>query len=105
MYRGKRMFKDGLRDGHEWMMLREVQIVGKKFLHRQCRRCWRDFVMPPDVKEWIAVHVGVFSFDFLDDEVNRKWRLERCPGRQFRGEFNDIRVFRDAKLPKSKANQ
>ena len=99
------MVNDSLPDGHEWIMRREVKIGGQTFFHRQCRRCWRDFVTLPDLKEWIAVHVGVFTFDFLDDEINRKWLSESCPGRQLPDELNDIRSFGRRKSSKADTDQ
>jgi hypothetical protein len=76
---------------HRWSR-RQVQIDGRTFFHRQCLVCRRDFARPSDDGEWRAVHVGVLSLDFLDDETTRRWVSEDCPGRQLPGEQNSERI-------------
>jgi hypothetical protein len=43
-------------------------------------------------REWRAVHVGVLSLDFLDDETTERWVSEDCPGRPLPGEQNSERI-------------
>jgi hypothetical protein len=73
--------------GHVWSY-REVQIKGKAYAHRQCRKCGRDFVMLPGSARWTAVHVGVFEFVPLEDDTNSRWMSQLCPGRPLPGERN-----------------
>ena len=61
---------------HDLLHDRDVTIVGETFLHRWCERCRRDFVIPPGGTSWIAVHVGMFDFKFLDQQINNRWLLE-----------------------------
>ena len=75
---------------HHWVR-RKVQIEGKTVFHRQCIACRRDFVFDSDVRCWRAVHVGLLGFDFLDEEISRRWLSEECPGHELPEEINDLR--------------
>ena len=50
-----------------------------------------------DNGEWRAVHVGVLSFDFLNDETAQRWVSEDSPGRPLSGEANDERTGQEEK--------
>jgi hypothetical protein len=76
---------------HHWMR-RKLTIKGKTVFHRQCLVCGRDFIIDCPAEGWRAVHVGLLDFDFLDEETNRRWIFEDCPGRQLPEEANDRRV-------------
>jgi hypothetical protein len=76
---------------HSWLR-RQVQIDGRTFIHRRCLVCRRDFARPSDEGGWRAVHVGVLSFDFLDDEITQRWVSEICPGRPLPGEQDSKHV-------------
>jgi len=69
---------------HLWAE-QQVSIRGRTFFHRQCQVCDRDFVRSLDDGEWRAVHVGVLSLDFLDDETTQRWVSEDCPGSPLQG--------------------
>jgi hypothetical protein len=76
---------------HMWSEQR-VSIKGRPFLHRRCQICERDFAKLLVEEEWRAVHVGVLSLDFLDDETTQRWVSEDCPGRPLPGEENCGRI-------------
>jgi len=76
---------------HSWSR-RQIQIDGRSFFHRQCLVCRRSFARPTDDPEWRAVHVGVLSLDFLDDETTERWMSETCTGRALSGEANGERI-------------
>jgi len=76
---------------HDWSE-QEVQIDGCTFFHRQCQVCLRDFARSSRDEEWRAVHVGVLKFDFLEDEITRRWVSEDCPGHPQPGEGNEERI-------------
>jgi hypothetical protein len=65
---------------HDLVPDQEVKVVGQTYKQRRCERCRRNFVIPPGGREWRAVYVGVFEFTLLDDETNRRWLSEQCPG-------------------------
>lgn len=77
-----------LADSHDWHR-RNVVVNGNPVFHRQCRTCRRDFVMAADAGCWRAVHIGLLRFDFLDEETNRRWVSEDCPGWQIAEDIND----------------
>jgi hypothetical protein len=72
------MTNDHLSDSHQWVH-RKVEIDGKTLFHRQCTACGRDFVMGAETGGWRAVHVGLFEFDFLDEETDERWVSAECP--------------------------
>jgi hypothetical protein len=76
---------------HRWSE-QKVSIKGRPFLHRRCQICERDFARPLVEKKWQAVHVGVLSLDFLDDEITQRWVSEDCPGHPLSGEANSERI-------------
>src|SRR5262249_25763574 len=76
---------------HLWSEQR-VSIKGRPFFHRRCQICERDFARPLVEEEWRAVHVGVLSLDFLDDETTQRWVSEDCPGRPLPEEANSRRI-------------
>jgi len=85
------MARNHLSTTHLWSEQR-VSIKGRPFLHRRCQICERDFARALVEEEWQAVHVGVLSLDFLDDEATQRWVSEDCPGRPLPGEQNSERV-------------
>ena len=86
------MAPNHLSNTHQWAK-QEVSIKGRQFLHRRCQICERDFARALGEEEiWRAVHVGVLSFDFLDDEITQRWVSEDCPGRPLPGGANSERV-------------
>src|SRR5438270_3102056 len=79
-------------DSHDWAR-REVEVGTRRFFHRQCRKCGRDFVMSADDGEdWRAVHVQLTSFVDLDDATNARWLSEECPGHRLPEDNNDRRT-------------
>jgi hypothetical protein len=81
-----------LSGSHHWAR-RKVRIGGKTFFHRQCIACRRDFVISGSTGGWQAAHIGLLGFDFLDEQTNRKWVSNECPGRQIPHEINDLRMM------------
>ena len=71
------MARDSFATSHDWE-LRRLSLSGVQFLHRRCRRCARDFATTADKIVWRAVHVGIFEFIFLGDEVTARWIEEQC---------------------------
>ena len=85
------MAQDDLSTTHRWSE-QKVSIKGRPFLHRRCQICERDFARLLVETKWQAVHVGVLSLDFLDDEITQRWVSQDCPGRPLLGEANSERV-------------
>jgi hypothetical protein len=85
------MSRDLVSNNHLWSE-QKVSIKGRPFLHRRCQVCERDFARAVVEREWRAVHVGVLSLDFLDDETTQRWVSEDCPGRPLPGEQNCKRI-------------
>jgi hypothetical protein len=79
-----------LANSHQWVR-RRVSVNGKLFYHRQCSVCRRDFVMAADTGYWKSAHIGLLGFDFLNEETDRSWLSEECPGRPLAAEINDLR--------------
>jgi hypothetical protein len=67
------------------------QTGGSIFLYQHCITCGRDFVKRIDAAEWSAAHVGIFSFNLLDEFISRRWLCEKCPGKALAAELNDVR--------------
>jgi|GraSoiStandDraft_43_1057313.scaffolds.fasta_scaffold1972918_1 hypothetical protein len=86
-----------LSDSHRWIG-RKLNLSGQTMFHRQCIACRRDFVMSAGTGGWRAVHVGLFGFDFLDEETTHQWTLGECPGEELSDEINDRRGQRDVSL-------
>src|SRR5262249_30455171 len=85
------MARNHLSTTHLWSEQR-VSIKGRPFLHRRCQICERDFARALVEEEWQAVHVGVLSLDFLDDEATQRWGSKACPGRPLPGKKNSKRA-------------
>lgn len=69
-------------NSHQWSSTkpRQVEIEPDKPLRQyHCSRCGRDFVESLSGERW-AVHVSVFSFRRLPDQVRKQWLSEKCPG-------------------------
>jgi hypothetical protein len=64
---------------HDWE-LRNLRLDEVLYSHRYCRRCGRSFVKTAADTRWRAVHVGIFQFLPLEDEINDRWVNEKCPG-------------------------
>jgi len=67
---------------HDWIS-RSLEIVANKPIAQQtCRKCWRSFVDESEgsIGRWYAVHVSVFKFQRLADEVTSRWLSQECPG-------------------------
>jgi hypothetical protein len=77
---------------HRWIC-RKVEIEREFVRHRHCVACGRDFVWDADREGWRAVHVSLLRFDFLDEEISRRWLAEECPGRRLPEEINDRRMM------------
>jgi hypothetical protein len=67
---------------HDWIS-RSLEIApGKPLAQRICRKCGRAFLDESEgsTGRWYAVHVSVFEFYRLADEVTRRWLSQGCPG-------------------------
>ena len=76
---------------HLWSQ-RKVSVKGRPFFHRRCEICGRDLARALIERKWRAIHVGLLSLDFLDDETSQRWVSEDCPGRPLPGEANNERI-------------
>ena len=85
------MNKEATALGHMWRV-RELRLGEQTYLHRHCLRCQRDLVLQRGSREWNAVHVGAFRFDYLDEATSIKWRTDDCPGETLAGEANRDRI-------------
>ena len=85
------MARNHLSTTHLWSEQR-VSIKGRPFLHRRCQICERDFARALVEEEWQAVHVGVLSLDFLDDEATQRWVSEDCPGHRLPADEDSERI-------------
>jgi hypothetical protein len=83
--------------GHEWHQ-EQIEIHGEAWSHLRCYNCGRDFAKGPGIRQWTAVHVGVFGFDPLEDEVNSRWLTELCPGGRLPEDANALRVWKTNRL-------
>ena len=79
MRKFKELRKIFLDKGHQWEE-RTVRLADATVLHRQCRRCLRNFVLWETEAGWRAVHVGALQFIPVDELTNALWLTERCPG-------------------------
>lgn len=67
---------------HDWIS-RSLEIApGKPLAQRVCRSCGRAFLDESEgfTGRWYAVHVSVFKFYRLADEVTSRWLSQECPG-------------------------
>jgi hypothetical protein len=85
-------------DGHRWGE-RELKLQGNSFVHRHCLWCSRDFVMRRGSAQWDAVHVGIFAFSRLEDDVNHRWLSEPCPRRELPEDRNELRALKFERSP------
>jgi hypothetical protein len=65
---------------HDWISRRLEIAPGKPLAQQTCRICARSFVDESSAGRWFAVHVSVFTFHRLTDEVTSRWLSEDCPG-------------------------
>jgi hypothetical protein len=79
-------------DTHLWVS-RTVEIEhGCPLIQQICRSCGRNFVDEIHSGERYAVHVAVFKFDRLADEVTARWLCEPCPRARMRSDEIDERT-------------
>lgn len=85
---------------HKWTSVRgrSLTIAGKLLRQFKCRRCRRDFVQETVSGERYAVHVSIFDFDRLADEVTNRWLNQPCPHTAPRSDDDD-RLTRRAAAP------
>jgi hypothetical protein len=78
--------------GHQWLQRRPRHFElesGESVFQRRCTQCGRDFVidMPSGARH--AVHVSIFSFHQLHDDVTQRWLGEPCPGERVLSDDGD----------------
>jgi hypothetical protein len=85
---------------HKWTSVRgrSLAIAGKTLRQFKCRHCRRDFVQETGSGERYAVHVSMFGFDRLADEVTDRWLKQPCPHTAPRSDDDD-RLTRHAAAP------
>ena len=83
---------------HKWISTRgrSLDIKGKSLRHFKCRHCRRDFVEEAVSGERYAVHVSIFDFDRLADEVSARWLNQPCLHTAPRSDDDDRLTRRDA---------
>jgi hypothetical protein len=66
--------------GHELVLDRKAMVAGEAYKQQRCERSPARFRDNTGTSEWTGVHVGLLGFILLDDETNRRWLSEECPG-------------------------
>jgi hypothetical protein len=64
---------------HDWTSRSLELVPGHRLIHYDCRECGRAFVDEYSTGERYAVHVSIFIFHRLSDEVTARWLSEGCP--------------------------
>jgi len=67
---------------HCWIGRRLVLAPGQPLIQRVCNDCARAFVDECSTGERYAVHVSIFKFHRLSDEVTSRWLSEQCPAQR-----------------------
>jgi hypothetical protein len=78
-------------NSHDWISRRLEVAPGKPLAQQTCRKCGRSFVDESEgsIGRWYAVHVSVFKFLRLADEVTSRWLFQDCPGARLRADEVD----------------
>jgi hypothetical protein len=63
---------------HDWTSRSLELVPGHRLIQYGCRECGRTFVDEYSTGERYAVHVSVFIFHRLSDEVTARWLSEAC---------------------------
>ena len=64
---------------HDWVSRSLELVPGHRLIQYGCRECGRTFVDEYSTGERYAVHVSVFIFHRLSDDVTARWLSEACP--------------------------
>jgi hypothetical protein len=105
---------DGTSGKHQWLERREPHFkneLGEAVIQHQCERCGRDIVTVLSSGSRHAVHVSIFCFYTLDDEVTARWLTEPCPGKRLPRDDDDRQVAISSSLtlspqpPESRENR
>lgn len=64
---------------HDWSSRRLKRVTGEMLIQQDCRECGRAFVDECSTGERYAVHVSIFKFYRLSDEVTSRWLSDECP--------------------------
>lgn len=64
---------------HIWISHHLELVPGAPLILQVCRECGRAFVDECSTGERYAVHVSIFKFHRLSDEVTARWLSEKCP--------------------------
>jgi hypothetical protein len=67
---------------HDWDSRSLELVPGHLLVQRGCRECGRAFVDECSTGERYAVHVSVFTFHRLSNEVTARWLSEVCPAKR-----------------------
>jgi hypothetical protein len=90
---------DGTSGKHQWLERREPHFkteLGEAVIQHQCVRCGRDIVTVLSSGSRHAVHVSIFCFYPLDDEVTERWLTEPCPGKRLPRDDDDRQVAKSS---------
>ncbi len=77
---------------HRWLerKARHFELdSGQSIFQRRCTRCGRDFVVDRSSGARHAIHVSIFIFNLLHDEVTERWLREPCPGKRLPSDDGD----------------
>jgi hypothetical protein len=90
-YQGAKMSDDQYAGGdHQWVQPRHFELEsGHSISQTHCIRCGRHFVFDTSSGTRHAVHVSIFSFARLSDEVTERWLYEPCPGKRLPSDDGD----------------
>ena len=67
---------------HCWIGRRLELVPGQPLIQWVCNDCARAFVDECSTTERYAVHVSIFKFHRLSDEVTSRWLSENCPAQR-----------------------
>lgn len=67
---------------HDWISRPLKLVPNEPLIQQGCRECDRAFVDECLTGDRYAVHVSVFKFHRLSDEVTSRWLSEKCPAQR-----------------------
>lgn len=74
---------------HCWIGRRLELVLGQPLDNWVCHECARAFVDECSTGERYAVHVAIFGFNRLSDEVTSRWLSEKCPAEWLKADEAD----------------
>jgi hypothetical protein len=86
---------------HVWTTRRLELAPGQPLTQQVCRECGRAFVDECSTGKRYAVHVSIFKFHRLCDEVTSRWLAEKCPAERLMADEADRKTRFMAGSPRS----